>query len=263
MSDDATIEKRALSPKSPVDNLIANHQMPGLYLLVETAGAVGGIGTRGPGETQLETDRRLTRRRISVLAERLEKIDRERTVQRKRRKNLYNICLVGYTNAGKSTLFNALTKEKVWVENMLFCTLDSTSRALHIGNGRKVIFTDTVGFIKKLPHQLVASFRATLDEVRYADLLVHIVDFAHPHYVKRIAAVNEVLNDLGALGIPTITVFNKIDLSAEAYLQFGQVVVPEADKFFASATKKIGLDLLIKRIAELAEESKEEVYSSG
>ena len=224
---------------------------------------VGGIGTRGPGETQLETDRRLTRRRISVLAERLERIDRERTVQRKRRKNLYNICLVGYTNAGKSTLFNALTKEKVWVENMLFCTLDSTSRALHIGNGRKVIFTDTVGFIKKLPHQLVASFRATLDEVRYADLLVHVVDFAHPHYVKRIAAVNEVLSDLGAFGIPTITVFNKIDLSAEAYLQFGQVVVPDADKFFASATKKIGLDLLIKRIAELAEESKEEAYSSG
>jgi GTP-binding protein HflX len=224
---------------------------------------VGGIGTRGPGETQLETDRRLTRRRISVLAEKLEKIDMERTVQRKRRKNLYNICLVGYTNAGKSTLFNALTKEKVWVEDMLFCTLDSTSRALHIGNGRKVIFTDTVGFIKKLPHQLVASFRATLDEVRYADLLVHVVDFAHPHYVKRIAAVKEVLGDLGALGIPTITVFNKIDLSAEAYLQFGQVVVPAADKFFASATKKIGLDLLVKRIAELAEESKEEVRSSG
>ncbi|MCK4656353.1 MAG: GTPase HflX, partial [candidate division Zixibacteria bacterium] len=154
---------------------------------------VGGIGTRGPGETQLETDRRLTRKSISVLAERLEKIDRERTVQRKRRKNLYNICLVGYTNAGKSTLFNGLTKAKVWVENMLFCTLDSTSRSLHIGNGRKVIFTDTIGFIRKLPHQLVASFQATLDEVRYADLLVHVVDFAHPHYIKRIAAVNEVL----------------------------------------------------------------------
>lgn len=223
---------------------------------------VGGIGTRGPGETQLETDRRLTRKRISVLAERLKKIDKERTVQRKRRQNLFNACLVGYTNAGKSTLFNALTNEKVWAENMLFCTLDSTSRELHIGNGRKVIFTDTVGFIKKLPHQLVASFRATLDEVRLADLLVHIVDFSHPHYVKRIAAVQDVLREIGASGIPTLTVFNKIDQSPEAYLQFGQVVVPESDKFFTSATEKIGLDLLIKRIAQLAEESKEGVYSS-
>lgn len=218
---------------------------------------VGGIGTRGPGETQLETDRRLTRKRISVLSDRLKKIDKAREVQRKRRLDQFNVCLVGYTNAGKSTLFNALTKEKVWAENMLFCTLDSTSRSLHLGNGSKAIFTDTVGFIKKLPHQLVASFRATLDEVRYADLLLHIVDFSHPHYVRRIADVDLVLTDLGASTVPRITVFNKIDISPEAYLDFGQLVVPEQDKFFVSAVKKIGLDLLVKRIADLAERNKD------
>ncbi|MFH1892720.1 MAG: GTPase HflX [Candidatus Zixiibacteriota bacterium] len=224
---------------------------------------VGGIGTRGPGETQLESDRRLTRKRIQALSDRLMKIDRAREVQRRRRRNLFNVCLVGYTNAGKSTLFNALTNEKVWVENMLFCTLDSTSRAYYIGDGRKVIFTDTVGFIRKLPHQLVASFRATLDEVRYADLLVHVVDFAHPHYVRRISDVDEVLTELGAQTIPRITVFNKIDASSEAYLDFGQLVVPESNKFFISATKRIGLDLLIKRIAYLAENSKGKVLHQG
>ncbi len=219
---------------------------------------VGGIGTRGPGETQLETDRRLTRKRISALSDRLKRIDREREVQRKRRRNMFNVCLVGYTNAGKSTLFNALTKEKVWVENMLFCTLDSTSRSLYIGDGRKVIFTDTIGFIRKLPHQLVASFKATLDEVRFADLLIHVVDFSHPHYVRRIADVERVLSDIGALDVPKMLAFNKIDLSSEAYLDFGQIVVPESDKFFISATKKIGLDLLIKRIAHIAESSRDE-----
>jgi len=224
---------------------------------------VGGIGTRGPGETQLESDRRLTRKRIQALSDRLVKIDKAREVQRRRRRNLFNVCLVGYTNAGKSTLFNALTNEKVWVENMLFCTLDSTSRAYYIGDGRKVIFTDTVGFIRKLPHQLVASFRATLDEVRYADLLVHVVDFAHPHYVRRISDVDEVLTELGAQTIPKITVFNKIDASSEAYLDFGQLVVPESDKLFISATKRIGLDLLIKRIALLAEDSKGKVLHQG
>jgi len=216
---------------------------------------VGGIGTKGPGETQLETDRRMTRKRISVLAERLKRIDTERTIQRKRRKGLFNVCLVGYTNAGKSSLFNALTNEEVWVENMLFCTLDSTSRSFHVGNGRKIIFTDTIGFIKKLPYQLVASFRSTLNEVRYADLLVHVVDFSHPHYVKRIAHVKNVLEQLEADKIPRIMAFNKIDLSPEAYLQFGQIVVPNSDKFFISATKKFGLDFLIKRIAQLAENS--------
>jgi len=213
----------------------------------------GGIGTRGPGETQLETDKRLTRKRISALRDRLDKLDREREVQRKRRHDLFNVCLVGYTNAGKSTLFNALTNSKVWAENMLFCTLDSTSRSIRFENGRNVIITDTVGFIRKIPHQLIASFRATLEEVRQANLLIHVVDFSHPHYVKRIANVREVLEDIGAGSIPRLEVFNKIDLSAEAYLEFGQVVVPNADKFFASSTKKIGLDLLLKRIAELAE----------
>jgi len=220
---------------------------------------VGGIGTRGPGETQLETDRRLTRKRISILAERLEKIDRAREVQRRRRKDMFNVCLVGYTNAGKSTLFNALTREDVWVENMLFCTLDSTSRSYHVGSGQKVIFTDTVGFIRKIPHQLVASFRATLNEVRLADLLLHVVDFSHPHYVKRIADVNTVLEDLEAADIPKIMVFNKIDQSAEAYLEFGQFVVPDKNKIFTSATERLGLDLLVKRIAYLADSNKDGV----
>jgi len=218
---------------------------------------VGGIGTRGPGETQLETDRRLTRKRITSLRERLKKIDKERKVQRKRRQDLFNVCLVGYTNAGKSTLFNALTNEKVWAENMLFCTLDSTSRSMRMPTGANVIFTDTVGFIRKIPHQLIASFRATLEEVRLANLLLHVVDFSHPYYVKRIANVRDVLSDIGAGSIPRMEVFNKIDLSAEAYLDFGQVVVPKADKFFTSSTKKIGLDLLLKRIAFLAETKNE------
>jgi len=218
---------------------------------------VGGIGTRGPGETQLETDRRLTRKRITSLREGLKKIDKERKVQRKRRQDLFNVCLVGYTNAGKSTLFNALTNEKVWAENMLFCTLDSTSRSMRMPTGANVIFTDTVGFIRKIPHQLIASFRATLEEVRLANLLLHVVDFSHPYYVKRIANVRDVLSDIGAGSIPRMEVFNKIDLSAEAYLDFGQVVVPKADKFFTSSTKKIGLDLLLKRIAFLAETKNE------
>jgi GTP-binding protein HflX len=217
---------------------------------------VGGIGTRGPGETQLESDRRLTRKRISVLADRLKDIDKEREVQRRRRREFFNVCLVGYTNAGKSTLFNALTNEKVWAENMLFCTLDSTSRAMKVGNGRKIIFTDTVGFIRKLPHQLVASFRATLDEVRFADLLLHVIDFSHPNYLKHAQVVGEVLNEIGAGDVRMIKVFNKMDRSPEAYLEFGQIVAPEADKFFVSATKRIGLDLLIKRIAAIAEDRK-------
>jgi GTP-binding protein HflX len=224
---------------------------------------VGGIGTRGPGETQLETDRRLTRKRISNLSARLRKIDTERSEQRKRRDDMFNVCLVGYTNAGKSTLFNALTNEGVWAENMLFCTLDSTSRSLHIGNGNRVIFTDTVGFIRKLPHSLVASFRATLNEVRYADVLVHVVDFSHPDYVRRISQVNEILTEIDAIGIRRILVFNKIDLSREAYLHFGQVEVPESDKFFVSATQGIGLEHLVKRIAELADNSRDKRLSPG
>jgi GTP-binding protein HflX len=218
---------------------------------------VGGIGTKGPGETQLETDRRLINNKIKILKKRLEKIDRERITQRKRRLNLFKVCLVGYTNAGKSTLFNNLTNSGVVTENRLFSTLDSTTRKLSSPAGQNIILTDTVGFINKLPHQLVASFKSTLDEVRVADLLIHVVDFSHPHYVKRISQVNKVLDDIDAGTIPKILAFNKIDVSAEAYLDFGHIHTPDHTTYFISAKKSLGIKHLIKRIVYLADENKE------
>lgn len=215
----------------------------------------GGIGTKGPGETQLETDRRLINNKIKILKKKLEKIDNERNTQRKNRLDLFRVCLVGYTNAGKSTLFNSLTKSGVLIEDRLFSTLDSTTRKLSAHNGSNILLTDTVGFINKLPHQLVASFKSTLDEVRYANLLLHIVDFAHPHYMKRIANVRDVLRDIGAGDIPIIIVFNKIDISPEPYAEFGHYFTPDLKNFFISAKKRLGIEHLIKRIMYLADDN--------
>lgn len=172
----------------------------------------GAIGTRGPGETQLETDRRMVQKQISDLERKLEEIDRERETQRKNRRSLFKITLIGYTNAGKSTLLNKLTDAGVLVEDKLFATLDSTTRRLDLGQGNVALLTDTVGFISKLPAHLVASFRSTLMVIRDADLLLHVVDVSDPDFQRKIGTVNEELHQLGGSDKRMIIVFNKTDL---------------------------------------------------
>jgi GTP-binding protein HflX len=174
--------------------------------------AGGGVLTRGPGESQLETDRRLARQRIGELRRELKHVAGERSLQRKRRarSGVFRVALVGYTNAGKSTTLNALTDAHAYVADKLFATLDATTRTLELADGRCITVTDTVGFIHKLPHSLVEAFKSTLDEVREADLLVHVVDGAHPQAFEQIAAVGEVLGEIGARG-PSLLVFNKAD----------------------------------------------------
>ena len=170
----------------------------------------GGIGMRGPGESQIETDRRLITEKITLLKARLHDIDKQKTQQRKNRESLVRVALVGYTNVGKSTLMNLLAKSDVFAENKLFATLDTTVRKVVFGN-LPFLLTDTVGFIRKLPHALVESFKSTLDEVCEADLLLHVVDISHPDHEQQIDSVNRTLDEIGALGKPTIMVFNKID----------------------------------------------------
>ncbi|QQX77436.1 MULTISPECIES: GTPase HflX [Aequorivita] len=171
----------------------------------------GGIGMRGPGETEIETDRRIVRDRIALLKEKLKKIDRQMQVQRGNRGSLVRVALVGYTNVGKSTLMNVISKSDVFAENKLFATLDTTVRKVVIGN-LPFLLTDTVGFIRKLPTQLVESFKSTLDEVREADLLLHVVDISHPSFEHHIDSVNKILEEIGSADKPTIMVFNKIDV---------------------------------------------------
>ena len=170
----------------------------------------GGIGMRGPGETQIETDRRIIQQKISLLKKKLEKIDVQMTTQRSNRGKLCRVALVGYTNVGKSTLLNLLCKTDVLAENKLFATLDTTVRKINIDN-LPLLLTDTVGFIRKLPTQLVESFKSTLDEVREADVLLHVVDISHPSFMDHIASVNTILQEIQSQDKPTIMVFNKID----------------------------------------------------
>jgi GTP-binding protein HflX len=170
----------------------------------------GGIGMRGPGESQIETDRRIILNKISLLKERLKLIDRQNETQRKNRGQLIRIALVGYTNVGKSTIMNMLSKSDVFAENKLFATLDTTVRKVVIEN-LPFLLSDTVGFIRKLPHHLVECFKSTLDEVREADILLHVVDVSHPNFEDQIRTVNETLKELGAIDRPVITVFNKMD----------------------------------------------------
>ena len=170
----------------------------------------GGIGMRGPGESQIETDRRIILDKISLLKEKLKTIDKQNATQRKNRGDLVRVALVGYTNVGKSTILNMISKAEVYIENKLFATLDTTVRKVVIEN-LPFLLSDTVGFIRKLPHHLVESFKSTLDEVREADVLIHVVDISHPNFEDHIHAVNETLKDINALDKPTITVFNKID----------------------------------------------------
>lgn len=212
----------------------------------------GGIGMRGPGETQIETDRRIILNKISLLKERLEEIDKQNATQRKNRHQLVRVALVGYTNVGKSTIMNMLSKSEVFAENKLFATLDTTVRKVVIDN-LPFLLSDTVGFIRKLPHHLVECFKSTLDEVREADILVHVVDISHPNFEDHMNTVNETLKELGAIDKEMITVFNKIDayqnLEKEddepitlADFEHSWMAKNSSPALFISATKKENLE---------------------
>lgn len=215
---------------------------------------VGGIGTRGPGETQLEVDRRLIGKRISKLTADLVKIKKQRDVRRRGRELTIKAALVGYTNAGKSTLLNTLTDSKVFVEDRLFATLDPTIRRLKIDDHSDLLLIDTVGFIRKLPHNLVASFMSTLEEAIVADLLLHVVDISHPLVIEQISVVKEVLNELEILNTPTIYVFNKIDkLEQKGLVQRFKKEYKHA--VFVSATKGMFLEDLKKEMVKMSSEA--------
>lgn len=184
-------------------------RLRGMWKHLERLG--GGIGTRGPGETEIETDRRIVRDKISLLRKKLAEIDKQSFTQRKERGEFIRVALVGYTNVGKSTIMNLLSKRDVFAENKLFATLDTTTSKVVFEN-TPFLLSDTVGFIRKLPHHLVESFKSTLDEVREADILLHVVDISHPAYEDQIAVVNKTLQELDAFDKPTLTIFNKMDL---------------------------------------------------
>ncbi len=213
----------------------------------------GGIGTKGPGETQIETDRRLIGSRIATLTDRLQRIDQQRTTQRKGREQHTRVSLVGYTNAGKSTLMNALAHTHVFAEDRLFATLDATTRLVNLAANKDVLLSDTVGFIRKLPHKLIESFKSTLDEVRESDVLLHVVDVTHPRFEVQIRIVNETLKELGALDKPTLVVFNKVDaLKEHGVLSALRNEYPQAA--FVSALRGIGLDDVKRRLLDVIEQ---------
>lgn len=206
--------RRARTAQAKVQVELAQYQyllprLKGMWKHLERQG--GGIGSRGPGETEIETDRRIIKEKIALLRKRLAEIDKQSFTQRKDRGEFIRVALVGYTNVGKSTLMNLLSKSEVFAENKLFATLDTTTRKIVFEN-TPFLLSDTVGFIRKLPHHLVESFKSTLDEVRESDILLHVVDIAHPQYEEQIQVVNKTLQELLAYDKPCITVFNKMDL---------------------------------------------------
>ena len=211
----------------------------------------GGIGLRGPGETKLEYDKRRLRLRISKLEKEIEQVKKERGLRRERRTQipLPQIAIVGYTNAGKSTLLNVLTRQNaVYADDKLFATLDPTTRRVHMPAGGEMLFTDTVGFIQKLPHSLVSSFRATLEETSFADVILHVHDASSPHRNTQAETVRQIITDLGAQTIPVIDVFNKIDLLSPARLALLQAQNPQGS--FISAGNKRGLTELLEQVEE-------------
>ena len=236
-------------------------RLKGMWKHLERQG--GGVGTRGPGETEIETDRRIVKDKIGLLRKRLAEIDKQSFTQRKERGEFIRVALVGYTNVGKSTLMNILSKSDVFAENKLFATLDTTTRKV-VFEQTPFLLSDTVGFIRKLPHHLVESFKSTLDEVREADVLLHVVDIAHPQYENQFNVVNKTLAELGANDKPVITIFNKMDKYAEQ--AFDQWLEPEVKAellsdlkhrwqnetrgncVFVSATKKTNLNGLRQSI---------------
>lgn len=206
--------RRAKTAQAKAQVELAQYQyilprLRGMWKHLERLG--GGIGTRGPGESEIETDRRIVRDKISLLRKRLSEIDKQAFTQRKDRGEFIRVALVGYTNVGKSTIMNLLSKTEVLAENKLFATLDTTTRKI-VYETTPFLLSDTVGFIRKLPHHLVESFKSTLDEVREADILLHVVDISHPAYEDQIGVVNKTLQDIGAFEKPIITIFNKMDL---------------------------------------------------
>lgn len=204
---------RAKTAQAKVQVELAQYQyllprLKGMWSHLERQG--GGIGSRGPGETEIETDRRIVKEKISLLRKRLSEIDKQASTQRKDRGEFIRVALVGYTNVGKSTIMNLLSKSEVFAENKLFATLDTTTRKVVFGH-TPFLISDTVGFIRKLPHHLIESFKSTLDEVREADILLHVVDVSHPQFEEQFAVVNKTLQELKAFDKPTVTIFNKLD----------------------------------------------------
>ncbi|MFK8287832.1 GTPase HflX [Capnocytophaga canimorsus] len=228
----------------------------------------GGIGMRGPGETEIETDRRIVRDRIALLKKKLATIDRQMAVQRSNRGAMVRVALIGYTNVGKSTLMNVISKSEVFAENKLFATLDTTVRKVVIGN-LPFLLSDTVGFIRKLPTQLIESFKSTLDEVREADLLLHIVDISHPNFEEHIHSVNQILSEIKSADKPTIMVFNKIDAYKHQTIAEDDLITEPTSKHFTleqwkqTWMNKVGNDVLF--ISALnkdnLEEFREKVYA--
>ena len=236
-------------------------RLKGMWKHLERQG--GGVGTRGPGETEIETDRRIVKDKISLLRKRLTEIDRQASTQRQERGEFIRVSLVGYTNVGKSTIMNLLSKSEVFAENKLFATLDTTTRKV-VFEQTPFLLSDTVGFIRKLPHHLVESFKSTLDEVREADILLHVVDISHAQYEEQLTVVNKTLAELGAAEKPTVTIFNKMDRYEEQ--AFDEWLEPEVKAqllidlkerwqnetngncVFVSATEKINIDGLRQTI---------------
>ncbi|CEN33181.1 GTPase HflX [Capnocytophaga cynodegmi] len=228
----------------------------------------GGIGMRGPGETEIETDRRIVRDRIALLKKKLATIDRQMAVQRSNRGAMVRVALIGYTNVGKSTIMNVISKSDVFAENKLFATLDTTVRKVVIGN-LPFLLSDTVGFIRKLPTQLIESFKSTLDEVREADLLLHIVDISHPNFEEHIHSVNQILSEIKSADKPTIMVFNKIDAYKHQTIAEDDLITEPTSKHFTleqwkqTWMNKVGNDVLF--ISALnkdnLEEFREKVYA--
>jgi GTPase len=264
--------RRARTAQAKVQVELAQYQyilprLRGMWSHLERLG--GGIGTRGPGETEIETDRRIIRDKISLLRKRLKEIDKQAFTQRKDRGEFIRVALVGYTNVGKSTIMNLLTKSDVFAENKLFATLDTTTRKVVFEN-TPFLLSDTVGFIRKLPHHLVESFKSTLDEVREADILLHVVDISHPQHEEQIGVVNKTLQEIKAFDKPILTIFNKIDqyeeknfdewlsddvkvdILRELYEKWDNLT--EGNSIFISATEKQNIEELRTRILQKVRE---------
>jgi len=238
-------------------------RLRGMWKHLERLG--GGIGTRGPGESEIETDRRIVRDKIALLKKRLHEIEKQSFIQRKERGEFIRVSLVGYTNVGKSTIMNLLSKSDVFAENKLFATLDTTTRKVVFEN-TPFLLSDTVGFIRKLPHHLIESFKSTLDEVREADVLIHVVDISHPKYEEQMNTVNKTLQELDAFEKPTLTVFNKLDLyethtfdewlDDETKKQMLQdleerwQIATNNNAVFISATERLNVDVLRRNILD-------------
>lgn len=270
--------RRAKTAQAKTQVELAQYQyllprLKGMWQHLERQG--GGIGSRGPGETEIETDRRIVKDKISLLRKRLKDIDRQSTTQRQERGTFIRVALVGYTNVGKSTIMNLISKSEVFAENKLFATLDTTTRKV-VYEQTPFLLSDTVGFIRKLPHHLVESFKSTLDEVREADCLLHVVDISHPGYEDQMGVVNKTLQEIGAFEKPILTIFNKMDLYEEH--TFDEWLDPEVKNdlltqlnrrwmektnnmaVFISATERRNVDGLRETILQKVKDLYEERY---